>query len=189
VEKVYHHALPTAATPVQHSLDSSSWRTFSSGTSGNFESHIKPPIVGISVRVEIQEKLSKSKLLKNLTLKLLCFKLRLSPVFQCTGNSDQEHTFRAYTLHGSQTTTKATVPLSGKFVSASNSTCCCSLKEARVFAAISISDHSLLPNLTPFLMNINKICFASAKNRNCLFAPSISLFFLYGKKALVMTQT
>lgn len=59
-----------------------------------------------------------------------------------------------------------------------------------MFAAIPVSHHSLLPNLTPFLTHISKSCFASAKKQTLFLCIQYLTFsFSMGNKTLVMTQT
>lgn len=82
-------------------------------------------------------------------MKLLCFRLCQSLMFQCTGNSDQEFVFRTY-IHFTalRYPQKQLCPSVTNILSASNSMCCCSLRDTTVFVAISISHLLLLANLT-----------------------------------------
>lgn len=81
-------------------------------------------------------------------------------------------------------------PLSTNTVSASNCTCCCSLREAGAFATTSINHYSLLANSqtksnSPFLMNMSKNCFALVKNKNknaASISQYVTSFFLYREK-------
>lgn len=121
--------------------------------------------------VETQGKPSASKWLRVPTLHLCC-RLRFAVKYQ----------HRAYTLHSSQAPGKATLlPLVASICSASQSKCCCSVRKATLFAAISINHRSLLVNSqtqpnSPFLMNISKsiFCFQRQNKEKILFTTSIS---------------
>lgn len=99
----------------------------------------------------------------------LCFQLHFPVKYECTGNSFIKKLCLELKLFiALRHLQKQLCPLSTNIVSASNCTCCCSLREAGVFVATSINHYSLLANSqtksnSPFLMNMSKNCFAFVK--------------------------
>lgn len=143
-------------------------------------------MAGIWVCTEIQEKLSTCKLLKDLTLKLLFSSYVCLYCFNVQETLVKNLLFRIYTLYSSQISTKKQLCLSvANVVTVSNSTPCCSSRQARVFAAITHCWQIWLH----FWQTWTKTAFASAKNRNHLFAPISHFVSIRGEKTLVMTQT